>query len=573
MGENRVLVPAGLERLSATHRAGLVALKEVAGCPASIGTYEAGFQLAPRLNAAGRLEDAGAALQLLLTRDPVEAGRLATQLDGNNRQRREIERTVCNEIVQRVRARFDAQEHYVIIEGHADWHIGVVGIVASRVSRRSFTGRRSSSAATARFGAVQAAASKVLISPPPCAIAMNCYSDMAATPWRRASASIPKKSIPSARASMILPGRACVPEQLQPCLKLDAEVALSELTVAQVEELARLEPMGQGNPAVRLVLRGVSHARAAADDGPGQSARQTLPHRRPPNPGCRLVERRRTPPGRKIDLTSPSLPKSTITRAGASVQLKLLDWRPAPVRSLPPRRRDERLQFFHQTREAVQRQLLRAVAPGLGRIGMDFDQQPVGAHRHRALAHGHHQVGPPRALARINDDRAMRFLLDDRNGRKVQRVARVSFKRADAALAKHQIGIVVRQNVFARQQPFLDLHGKAALEQDRLAGLGGGDEQLKILRVARANLNDVRVFGHQFGVLLGKQFGDDRQPRFAARLGQKLQSLDAQPWNSYGEVRGLNAPPRRIVAPAFLTACAVWSNCRSSSTEHGPAMT
>ncbi len=96
------------------------------------------------------------------------------------------------------------------------------------------------------------------------------------------------------------------------------------------------------------------------------------------------------------------------------------------------------------------------------------------------------------------------------------------------AFAEHEIGIVVGQDVFARQQPFLDSHGQAALEQDGLAGFGGGDEELEILGIARADLDDVGVFGHQFGVAFGKQFGDDGQPGFAAGFGQQFQPLFAQ---------------------------------------------
>src|SRR5216117_3058884 len=134
-GENRILVTAGLQRLNTTQRPGLVALKRVAGSPARVGVHEVGFQLGPRLNAAGRLEMATAALNLLLARDPLAAEPLARELDARNRERQQIERNIAEEVIGAVRARFNADTDYVIVEGQLLWHIGVVGIVASRVLR------------------------------------------------------------------------------------------------------------------------------------------------------------------------------------------------------------------------------------------------------------------------------------------------------------------------------------------------------------------------------------------------------------------------------------------------------
>src|SRR2546427_2449716 len=94
-GENRILVTTGLQRLNTTQRPGLVALKKVAQSPAPIGVYEVGFQLGPRLNAAGRLETATAALDLLLARDPAAAEPLARALDARNRERQQSERTIA----------------------------------------------------------------------------------------------------------------------------------------------------------------------------------------------------------------------------------------------------------------------------------------------------------------------------------------------------------------------------------------------------------------------------------------------------------------------------------------------
>jgi hypothetical protein len=131
--ENRILVRAGLEGLNQTQRPGLQALCEIAQITSTIGGYEVGFLLAPRLNAAGRLEDACEALDLLLADDYATRDGIAQQprrpkpaaaTDRKGHRRRGHRRPG-----RAVRSRTD----FVIVEGEMPWHIGVVGIVASRV--------------------------------------------------------------------------------------------------------------------------------------------------------------------------------------------------------------------------------------------------------------------------------------------------------------------------------------------------------------------------------------------------------------------------------------------------------
>ncbi|PYK96053.1 MAG: single-stranded-DNA-specific exonuclease RecJ, partial [Verrucomicrobia bacterium] len=124
-GENRILVATGLQRLNATQRPGLIALKAVAGVKGPIGVYEVGFQLGPRLNAAGRLETATEALNLLLAKNLAEADPLARDLDARNRERQRIERQIAEQVIGAVRAKFKAETDYVIVEGQLLWHIGV----------------------------------------------------------------------------------------------------------------------------------------------------------------------------------------------------------------------------------------------------------------------------------------------------------------------------------------------------------------------------------------------------------------------------------------------------------------
>src|SRR5207244_4022175 len=104
----------------------------------SMGAYEVGFQLAPRLNAAGRLENAEEALHLLMAPDLRAAMPIAESLDMRNRERQKIERGIAEEVIGAVRAKFNPETDFVIVEGQLLWHIGVVGIVASRVVQQFY---------------------------------------------------------------------------------------------------------------------------------------------------------------------------------------------------------------------------------------------------------------------------------------------------------------------------------------------------------------------------------------------------------------------------------------------------
>jgi len=259
-GENRILVSTGLKRLNQTQRPGLVALKQVAESPDPVGTYEVGFQLAPRLNAAGRLETAEASLQLLLARDPAESLPLAQQLDAHNRERQQIERGIVEEVIGAVKAKFNPQTDFVIVEGQLLWHIGVVGIVASRVLQEFYRpviilggegGEwRGSGRSIAGFDL---------------AAALRECDDLLLRHGGHAMAaglSVKPDKIDSLRRRLNgLARRALKPADLQPPLRLDAEVGLDEITMESLEALARLKPTGQGNPPAQFCARNLTHQR------------------------------------------------------------------------------------------------------------------------------------------------------------------------------------------------------------------------------------------------------------------------------------------------------------------------
>ncbi len=260
-GENRILVTAGLERLNQTRRPGLLALKAAAGIEGPIGTYEVGFQLGPRLNAAGRLENAAEALQLLLAPDLRTAEPIARTLDARNRERQQIERTITDEVTGAVRARFDPVRDFVIVEGQLLWHIGVVGIVASRVLREFYR-------PTLVLGgdAAQWRGSGRSIEGFDLAAALRECDDLLVRHGGHAMAAgitiDPMNVGPFRERLNAIARRSLRPDQLQPVLKLDAEVTLRELTVERLKELDRLAPTGQGNPALQFCTTGLRLHRA-----------------------------------------------------------------------------------------------------------------------------------------------------------------------------------------------------------------------------------------------------------------------------------------------------------------------
>jgi single-stranded-DNA-specific exonuclease len=134
---NRVLVEQGLRRIrSGRCRPGLKALLQSAGRGLErAGAYDLGFVAGPRINAAGRLTDMSLGIECLLTEDPAQAAELARRLDELNRERRSIESDMQDAALAHLE-RIDPGEAYGLALYEADWHQGVVGILAARIRER-----------------------------------------------------------------------------------------------------------------------------------------------------------------------------------------------------------------------------------------------------------------------------------------------------------------------------------------------------------------------------------------------------------------------------------------------------
>ncbi|MGC3956673.1 MAG: single-stranded-DNA-specific exonuclease RecJ [Verrucomicrobiota bacterium] len=325
--ENRILVSAGLERLNSTTRPGLVALKQVAQSPETLGTFDVGFQLAPRLNASGRLETAEESLHLLMAESLDEAMPLAQRLDSQNRERQKIERTIAEEAGGHVRARFDPEKDFVIVEGRLHWHIGVVGIVSSRVLQEFYRPTfiiggegdnwRGSGRSIAGFDL---------------AAALRECDDLLVRHGGHAMAAgltIQPDKLDAFRTRLNdIARRTLKREDLQPPLRLDAEVKLSEISLDSLAELDQLKPMGQGNPALQFFTCNLSHQRPLMRMGAEkQHVKMWVTDGKISHEAVWWNAGNGSLPVGKFDLAFA--PQINEFNGKRTVQLKVLDWRPA----------------------------------------------------------------------------------------------------------------------------------------------------------------------------------------------------------------------------------------------------
>ena len=250
-GENRRIVREGLVALGRTPKPGLRALMEVGGVtPGELSEHALGFRLGPRINAAGRMQRADAALELLLTDDAARAGEVARELDFLNRDRQEAETKIL--FAADAAAAEQAHQAAIVLAGEG-WHPGVVGIVASRLVERwrrpcvvialdGSSGRgsgRSISAYDLHAGLSACAEHLTRFGGHRMAAGVELTAD-AIEPFRRALA---------AHAAAALS-----PDDLIPVERVDAVVPGGDLGLDLAEDLELLRPFGMGNPKPTLLV-------------------------------------------------------------------------------------------------------------------------------------------------------------------------------------------------------------------------------------------------------------------------------------------------------------------------------
>jgi single-stranded-DNA-specific exonuclease len=254
----RYLLQVGLEKLRTTKRIGLLALMEVARLnPQTVDAESIGFQLGPRMNALGRLEDATVAVELLTTHDVIRASQLAAKMERLNQERRLLTSQITGAAMEMLAREPQWLDYNALVLAHPAWHAGIVGIVAARLVEE--------------FGKPTV----LLLTPP-------------GQPARGSARSVPGVDIGAAIAAcghLLLgygghPGAAglsLLPENIDRLrreldrqvelhrneqtpvgLVVDVEAPLQQLSLGLAEELQRLAPFGNGNPTPQFMSRNLT---------------------------------------------------------------------------------------------------------------------------------------------------------------------------------------------------------------------------------------------------------------------------------------------------------------------------
>ncbi len=253
--QNRMLVAAGLARMGQGCRTGLAALKQVAGVKGNVSSGQVGFQLAPRLNAAGRLESAVPGVELLLSSSFDQALALAEELDAANRERRELEQRIFEQAVAMVEASGGVAQRHSLVLSSPDWHQGVVGIVASRLVERYYR----PTILIAEFADGSGKGSGRSIAGFHLLEALHASADqLERYGGHRAAAGVTVAAggIAAFQAAFEQAAAARLSDSdLVPELAVDAEVTADQLDLQLVRELQRLAPFGMAHPEPVLLMR------------------------------------------------------------------------------------------------------------------------------------------------------------------------------------------------------------------------------------------------------------------------------------------------------------------------------
>jgi single-stranded-DNA-specific exonuclease len=252
-GENRFLVRKGLQVLRNTERQGLLSLMVVAGVkPDKLTATDIGFSIGPRLNASGRLDSAIASLHLLTTRDVFEAGKLAQQLEIQNRDRQRITKEIQSQA--EALAFEENQDPLLLFACHTDFNPGVVGLAASRLSETYYR-----PAIVAHIGETETRGSCRSIKEFHITEALDQCQDLLVRHGGHAAAAgftVENANLNALKQRLLdIAHHQLKNIDLKPTLIADIEIPLHDLRPDLLSYLLRLEPTGYGNRQPHFVSR------------------------------------------------------------------------------------------------------------------------------------------------------------------------------------------------------------------------------------------------------------------------------------------------------------------------------
>ncbi len=275
VGENRVLASLGLRELANPVQPGLRELMRVADLPLdrAPSATEVGFRIAPRINAAGRMDIADDVIELFLTRSPERATELAHKLDSLNQARRDTEREALDDIEHRLADILALQGHYppeTIVFDHPDWHRGVLGILASRIVDRTsrpalvLTHEPSTDGTPAQaHGSGRSISGFHLLDALTAVHALGCDQAASGALFTRFGGhahavgfSLPSPHVPLLRDRLRSHGASILTSEiLRPPILCDAEIPLAALTQELCDWLDRCAPFGNAHPEPLFLTR------------------------------------------------------------------------------------------------------------------------------------------------------------------------------------------------------------------------------------------------------------------------------------------------------------------------------
>ncbi|NMD70580.1 single-stranded-DNA-specific exonuclease RecJ [Bacillus sp. DNRA2] len=261
-GENRLIVTRGIKKMKSTTNIGLQALLKLASVnPSTINEETIGFTLGPRINAAGRLESADIAVDLLLTDDENEAMSIAEEMEQLNKQRQAIVNQIAEEAIKEVEENYPVSENSVLILGKEGWNAGVIGIVASKLVERYYRPTiilsydlekglaKGSARSIAGFDLFQNLSTCRELLPHfgghPMAAGMTLKID----------------DVDELRARLnSLANEQLTDEDFIPVVNIDSAVSLAHIDLKAIEEMQMLSPYGVDNPKPKVLIDSVELA-------------------------------------------------------------------------------------------------------------------------------------------------------------------------------------------------------------------------------------------------------------------------------------------------------------------------